>query len=249
MKKTSMFLVVLLAFLLAAGSLGPFAQASDYPTKPITITCVWGAGGGTDVALRAFAKYLEKEIGQPIVVVNKPGGAGAIGYTEVARQRGDGYNLVQCTVDFAVMEALGTHAFSDKFRFIGLVNKYPMLIPVNAKAKWNTIKELIEDAKQRPGEITCGVTGAGNINHAAGLIFEKACGVKFNSLPFSQGDHESDLRFAGRISDFGLVQTWRTSRLPSAQAGCFCRFSVLQSPTTYMVICVFLSFTALHRGL
>ena len=58
MKKTSMFLVVLLAFLLAAGSLGPFAQASDYPTKPITITCVWGAGGGTDVALRAFAKYL-----------------------------------------------------------------------------------------------------------------------------------------------------------------------------------------------
>src|SRR5690606_41240268 len=89
----------------AAAALGlrPAMAQSDYPTRPVTVVCPWGAGGGTDATARIVAALLEKDLGQPFNVVNRTGGSGVVGHPALATAQPDGYTLGMNTVEIAVM--------------------------------------------------------------------------------------------------------------------------------------------------
>ncbi|NBT66114.1 MAG: tripartite tricarboxylate transporter substrate binding protein, partial [Betaproteobacteria bacterium] len=94
----------------AAGSSGLLATVpamlraqSNWPNRPVTIVCPWGAGGGTDATARIIASLLEKDLGQPFNVVNRTGGSGVVGHTAIATAQPDGYTLGMITVEIAMM--------------------------------------------------------------------------------------------------------------------------------------------------
>ena len=92
---------VTLATILTIGLIS--ASAADYPKRPITLICPWGAGGGTDAVSRIIATLLKKELGVPVNVVNRTGGSGAVGHTAMATAKPDGYTIGMPTVEITMM--------------------------------------------------------------------------------------------------------------------------------------------------
>lgn len=129
--------------------------AADYPLRPVTLMVPSVAGGGTDVGARILAAVAEKKMGQPIVVVNKPGAGTQVGFTELSRQKPDGYYL-----GFVLLPAINTIILDPERKaifnidsFVPIINQVidAGLIWVRAESPYKTLKDLIEDAKKRPG--------------------------------------------------------------------------------------------------
>jgi len=105
MKTKSYVVLVAVALLFSFGITG--AIAADYPKRPITMICPWGAGGGTDACSRIISTLLKKELGVPVNVVNRTGGGGAIGHTAMATAKPDGYTIGMPTVEITMMHWMG----------------------------------------------------------------------------------------------------------------------------------------------
>lgn len=178
------------AVLLAALGLGlglTFgAQAqSTFPSKPIELLVPYQPGGGTDGLARAFADASRKHIDQSIVIVNRPGAGGAIGWQEVINARPDGYKLAVLTVELLTLPHLGLAKFKyDDFQPIAQLNADPAAVTVKSDAPWNTIEEFLADAKKKPDQMRIGNSGNGSIWHLAAAALEDKTGTKFNHIPF-----------------------------------------------------------------
>jgi len=159
------------------------ASASDYPTKPITLMVPWVAGGGTDTGARILAAIAEKKMGQPIVVINKVGAGSQVGLTELARQKPDGYGIGYINLPTFVLVILDPErkAAFNLDSYIPLINHVhdPGVIWVKDDSPYKTLKDLIEDAKKRPGEVKASTTGIMSDDHLAILMLEQAAKVKF----------------------------------------------------------------------
>jgi tripartite-type tricarboxylate transporter receptor subunit TctC len=168
---------------------GTSAQNAKFPQKAVTIVCPYGAGGGTDLAMRIMGEYAGKYLGQSVVVENKTGGAGSIGMLAVLDSRRDGYTLGSATADLITIPLLGiTDRISlESFEVIGAVNGEPAAIIVRTDSPWNSLKDFLEDARKRPGQITLANAGAGNIWHLSALGLEDATGTSFNHVPYQDG--------------------------------------------------------------
>lgn len=170
---------------LALGATLPAAAQSDFPNKPIELVVPYQPGGGTDALARAFADASRKFINQSIVVVNKPGAGGAIGWQEVINSRPDGYKLAVLTVELLTLPHLGLAKFKyDDFQPIAQLNADPAAITVKAEAPWNTIEEFLAEAKKKPDSVRVGNSGNGSIWHLAAAALEDKTGAKFNHIPF-----------------------------------------------------------------
>jgi tripartite-type tricarboxylate transporter receptor subunit TctC len=160
----------LLAGALAAVALAaalPVA-AQNYPTRPITLIVPWGAGGGTDATARILASLMEKELGQPINVVNRTGGSGVVGHAAIASSPADGYTIGLATVEIGMMHWQGlTELTGASYTPIGLVNADPAGIQVRADAPYKTVQDLLADIKAHPGKFKASGTGQGGIWHLA----------------------------------------------------------------------------------
>lgn len=170
------------------GSSGATKQETaktNFPTKPVTIIVPYAAGGGTDLCARALAKSTEKYLGKSITIVNKTGGAGAVGLTEGSGSKPDGYTATMVTVELTTLRHLGlaNNNYKD-FKPICLINYDPSAITVKADAPWKTAKEFIDYAKAHPGELKEGNSGPGAIWHLSAAGLEKAADVKFTHVPF-----------------------------------------------------------------
>jgi len=164
---------------------GAAAQAADYPSKQIELMVPSSAGGGTDTVARAFAEAAKKYLPKPIGVVNKPGGSGAIGLTELALARPDGYKMGMTIVEMSILPSLGMVSFTtDDFRPIARLNADPAAVTVKADAPWNTIEEFVAYAKANPRAIRVGNSGSGSIWHLAAGALEEKTGAQFNHVPF-----------------------------------------------------------------
>src|SRR5688572_12683490 len=118
-----------------------FAQA-NYPARPIQMICPWGAGGGTDATARIVASLLEKELGQPVNVVNRTGGSGVVGHQAIASAQPDGYTLGIITVEIAMMHWQGLTELTPKsYSPVALMNEDPPGIQVNATAPYKNVKD------------------------------------------------------------------------------------------------------------
>jgi len=156
------------------------AVAQNYPMRPITIICPWGAGGGTDATARIVASLLEKELKQPVNVVNRTGGSGVVGHAAIATAPPDGYTLGIITVEISMMHWQGlTELKPDSYTPLALMNEDPPGIQVNASSPHKTVKDLADAIKAAPpGKLKASGTGQGGIWHLALVGWLTAMGLK-----------------------------------------------------------------------
>jgi tripartite-type tricarboxylate transporter receptor subunit TctC len=144
------------------------AAAQNYPSRPITLIVPWGAGGGTDATARIIGSLLEKELGQPVTVVNRTGGSGVVGHAAIASAPPDGYTIGMATVEISMMHWQGlTDLNGASYTPIGLVNADPAGIEVRADAPYKTVQDLLAAIKANPGKFKASGTGQGGIWHLA----------------------------------------------------------------------------------
>lgn len=195
LKRMSIFLL-LFSFIAVAP-----IQAADFPTKEVQIIIPWAAGGATDLIFRALAATTGKYLGKAVVVVNRPGGGGAVGYTEGMQAKPDGYTLTSAVTPLTILPHQVKTAFTYKnFEPIINVVSDPSMFLVRSDAPWKSLKEFLDYAKKNPGMITVGNSGAGGGVHLVALAFEKAAGVKFNHIPFSGGGPSVTAILGGHVN-------------------------------------------------
>jgi len=143
-------------------------QAQNYPMRPITMVVPWGAGGGTDATARIVATLLEKDLGQPVTVVNRTGGNGVVGHAAIAQAAPDGYTIGMATVEIGMLHWQGlTELSGASYTPLGLVNADPAGVQVRADAPYKDIKDLLAAVKANPGKFKASGTGQGGIWHLA----------------------------------------------------------------------------------
>ena len=172
----------------AAGALPLGALAQNFPTKPITIIVPFSAGGTTDILARIVGQGLTTELGQSVVVDNKPGAGGNIGGSLAAKAAPDGYTLFMGTV--------GTHAINQSlykkmpfdpvkdFAPLSRVATVPNLLVAHPSQPFKTVKEMIAYAKANPGKITYGSPGSGASPHVSGELFKSMTGTDLLHIPY-----------------------------------------------------------------
>jgi len=155
------------------------AQAA-WPNRPITMICPWGAGGGTDATARIVAQLLEKDLGQPVNVVNRTGGSGVVGHSAIATAAPDGYNIGMLTVEIAMMHHQGlTDLTPASYVPLALMNEDPPGVQVSASGPYKDIKQLADAIKAAPpGKLKASGTGQGGIWHLALIGWLVAMGLK-----------------------------------------------------------------------
>ena len=148
---------------------GAVATAQEFPTKPIELVIPYAAGGSHDLTARALASVAHQYLGQPMLVMLKPGGGGAVGSQAVIRAKPDGYTLMLGGSGPNTIFALVQKApiGPDHFTSIARINYSPAIFSVRAEAPWKTFRELLDDAKAHPGKITYASPGAGTSLHIA----------------------------------------------------------------------------------
>lgn len=146
-----------------------------WPERPIQMIVPWGAGGGTDAVARFIASEAEKELGQPINVVNRTGGSGVVGHQAIASANPDGYTLGLITVEITMMRHQGlTQIGHADLTAVALVNYDPNAVFVRADSQIKTTADLLEAAKANPGKLKSSGTGQGGIWHLglAGMLVD-----------------------------------------------------------------------------
>jgi tripartite-type tricarboxylate transporter receptor subunit TctC len=210
----SIIIIVLIAML---GS----AYSADYPTKPITLMVATPPGGGTDVGARVLAFFAEKKMGQPIVIINRPGANQQVGWTELSIQKPDGYYI-----GFTISPGMNTiildpdrKAVFNLDTFVPIINQVldPGVIWVKKDSPYNTLKDILDDAKKRPGVIKAIATGTFSDDHLAILNLEQVAGIKLRTVQ-SNGFAEQLPAVLGGHSDIGFSNVSETAvRLKSGE--------------------------------
>ncbi|MEN6499657.1 MAG: tripartite tricarboxylate transporter substrate binding protein [Rectinema sp.] len=223
MRKSVLFIAVL--FLLASLCAG--AQTKEkFPEREIEIMVPWSAGGATDLMVRIFSPVIQKYLGVPILVTNKPGGAAVPGYVEAMTKKADGYYLVAwATPSITITHMQKTPYDANSFEPILNVVMAPVWFLAPASSPYNTLKDLVEDAKKRPGKINLGNAGAGGGTHMIALAFESAVGVKFNHVPYAGGAPAVTAAVAGQVDVITCGPPEGVPQLEAGQLKCLGVFS------------------------
>ena len=187
-------LTTALVILLVAAATSPALADEPFPTRPITIVNPFPPGGQADLSGRPLAAALEKVLKQPVVVTNKPGAAGGVGMQSVAVAKPDGYTIVITVPAISTIPEVDrlfgrTPTITrEQFAPIARINADPCVIVVNAERPWKTLKELLDDARKRPGEITYSSSGIYGASHVPmEMLLAAAGGLKMRHLPTTGG--------------------------------------------------------------
>jgi len=167
------------------------AFAQSYPTKPVKIIVAFTPGSATDIVARLVADSFTKSMGQTFLVENKPGAGGIIGTEAAKNAPPDGYTLTACPsgpfgINPGIYSKLPYDPIKD-FEPISNLVLTPQVIVVGAQTPYKTLKDLVDDAKKRPGEIAYGSLGTGSTSHLTMEAFQKEAGIKLNHIPFKGG--------------------------------------------------------------
>lgn len=175
MKRGLTFLLcVILVVGITACQNGKGNSAAGYPKKEITMIIPYGAGGTTDVTGRQLAAALEKQLGQSIVIVNQKGASGSVGTKTALDANPDGYTILYTADSLGTQRVMGISEYSyDDFTPIMAVVNDPKVIVVNKDSKYNTLEDLINDMKARPGKVKMSYTGPGGSGHVQALIYNQ----------------------------------------------------------------------------
>ncbi len=197
-------LMALAAALLTSGA--ALAQ-SGFPSKPIRVIVPYPAGGLSDFQIRAMVEPLGKQLGQPVVVDNRPGASGAIGTQAAATSAPDGHTLVFVNNGFVITPHLNKQAGYDalnNFTAVSLMTTSPMVLVVNNEVPSNTVPEFIEYIKSRPAGIEYGSAGTASFGHMATALFAQASGLNMVHVPYKG---EAPMTMALRTGEVKLLIT------------------------------------------
>jgi tripartite-type tricarboxylate transporter receptor subunit TctC len=170
-----------------------WAGAADYPGKPITLINPMAPGGTLDFQARAFATLVEKYLGQPVVVINKPGASGMIGGLQGAQAAPDGYTLTvgssnnACTIEWELANGRKPAFVRSDFVTIGSFTMSPTLVIVPYNSPWKTLGDLIRDCKANPGHYAFSSGGLYQGSHIPAELLMKAAGFKARHVPTTGG--------------------------------------------------------------
>ncbi|MFA5912305.1 MAG: tripartite tricarboxylate transporter substrate binding protein [Burkholderiales bacterium] len=164
------------------------ALADTYPSKPVHIIVPFPAGGAIDIIVRTSAQQLSKELGQPMLIENRPGASGNIGADAVAKSAADGYTLLAGTsATHGANPALYTKLAYDARRdFVPVAHiaGVPNVLVVTPASGINTLADLVQQARAKPGKLSYGSAGSGTSLHLAGELFRSAAGVDVLHVPY-----------------------------------------------------------------
>jgi tripartite-type tricarboxylate transporter receptor subunit TctC len=177
----------LLALSITLASSG-VAVGADYPTKPVRLVVPFPPGGTLDILARGLTPNLTAQLGQQVVIENRPGANGVIGYELVAKAPADGYTMLigggsGIAVHPALFSKLPYHPVKD-FAPVAMLATYPSVLIANPSFPPNSVKELITAAKASPGKLTYGSPGTGNITHLVGESFRSIVGIDMVHAPY-----------------------------------------------------------------
>jgi len=184
-------------------------KGANYPVRPITMIVPYAAGGGTDINARLVASYMEKKLGQPIAILNKTGGGGAIGNRQIALSDPDGYTMgVLSYPDAPVITALrGKEAgfTNEDFVVLGTFTSSPNVLAIGMEAPYKTFKEFVAYAKKNPGKVTVSVPSE---SHRLGVLeLEGALQIDLNPVMFRSGNEAMNNLLGGHVmATFCAVQ-------------------------------------------
>ncbi|HEY3067533.1 MAG TPA: tripartite tricarboxylate transporter substrate binding protein [Methylomirabilota bacterium] len=182
----------LVAAVLVVLALVPGAAAQEaFPSRPITMVAPFPPGGVADLTARPVAAAMEKVLKSPVGVVNKTGAAGAVGMQYVATSRPDGYTLLLALSSISIIPEADKlfgrpPAFTvDQFAPIALISADPTILVVRAESPWKTARDFIEDARNRPGQISFSSSGVYGTLHMAMELLQHASGIKLRHVPYA----------------------------------------------------------------
>jgi tripartite-type tricarboxylate transporter receptor subunit TctC len=174
----------LLALLMAC-MVAPAARAA-WPEKPITVIVPFGPGGGADIAARSLGRWIEPRLGQPFVIVNRPGAGGEIGFAAIARAAPDGYTVGVVTLPNLVtipLERRASYAVEQIAPIANLVDDVGGVF-VRADSRFRSLADLVAAAKRDPGAVSFGTTGIGTYAHFGMLALERQAGVSLTPVAY-----------------------------------------------------------------
>ena len=189
------------SFIILASALWAAAvQAQAYPSKPITLIVTWPAGGSTDVIARLFAEPLGTTLGQPVAVVNRAGGGGALGTMAAIEAPKDGYTVLMTTSGNHVLTPLKKDVgyTYDSFVPIGQLVAATIMLAVREDSKWKTLDDFVKDVKANPGKYTFGAVPNGMPQLTLNGL-EKAAGLKLVHIPQKGGAPGATALLAGDV--------------------------------------------------
>lgn len=168
---------------------GAVATAQEFPTKAVELVLPFGPGGSHDLTARAVASVAHQYLGQPLLVVLKPGGGGAVGSQQVIKAKPDGYTLAfggtgPNTV-FALVQKVPIGP--DQFTPVARINHSPTIFAVRADAPWKSFREMIEYARKNPGKFNFANTGPWGAADLPMRLIARAAGIDYNNIPYDGG--------------------------------------------------------------
>jgi len=167
-------------------SLLAIAQEGAYPKGNVEMTVLFPAGTSADVTARVLAQGMTKQLGVNVLPVNRPGAGGAIGYRHLAAQKPDGYSIVWNSNSISTTFHSGQLAFDYRaFDPVARVLVESVVVAVRSDSKWKTLKELIADAKARPGGLTVANSGVGSHTHLSGVALFRAADAQVTDVPYA----------------------------------------------------------------
>jgi tripartite-type tricarboxylate transporter receptor subunit TctC len=197
-----------------------FATAQEYPTRPVSITVPFAAGGPTDTVARTVADVMTKTLpGSNFVVENAAGAGGTIGVAKVARAQPDGHSLLVFHIGMATGPTLYRKLSYDPlkdFEYVGLINDVPMTIMVRKDFPGTSVKEIIDNIKANASKVTLANAGIGSASHLCGLMFQAAIGQELVTVPY-KGTAPAIADLLGGQVDILCDQTTNTT--PQIKAG------------------------------
>lgn len=183
-RRLSFFTLICLVVTTGLLAVGLTSAGAAYPDRPIKMIVPWAAGGDTDAIFRVIANSMEKHLGKPVVIVNITGASGTVGAREAMKAAPDGYTIfsIHDFIHSTYYTGVADMTYKD-FEPVSLMTSTPSILAAYGKAPWNSLKELLDDAKKRPEQITVGAT-LGSTSHFFPAMVALATGVKWKYVSY-----------------------------------------------------------------
>jgi tripartite-type tricarboxylate transporter receptor subunit TctC len=181
--------IAVLALALVAAWPSPASAQAKVPSRPVQFIVPWAAGGGTDRIARMVAALLEKELGQPVAVVNREGGGGALGHTAGATAASDGHTITMVTIELTMMHWMDLTPLRQiptykDFTPVALLNIDAAGVQVAATSEWRTLRDLLDYVKSNPGKVWTSGGPKGGIYELARAGMLKTAGIPVDAMPY-----------------------------------------------------------------
>ncbi len=165
---------------------GSIVLAEDYPSKSVNYVIPFGPGGESDITARHQQSFFKELFGQDLIISYKPGGGGAVGWAQLNKMKGDGYNIIGINLPHIIVkpEQKDVGFKTDDITGVFMFHYTPDAICVTTDSEFKTLDDLMAFAKENPGKVTFSGSGKGTANHLAQLRFDKMAGIKTTYVAF-----------------------------------------------------------------